>query len=264
MTKIIVITGSTRGIGYGMADAFLARGHSVVVSGRNQNSVDKALASLLKNHPADHILGHPCEVTDLTQNESLWEAAKNGFGQIDIWINNAGIGHPLINVWEMPKEMLDSVVNINLIGVMYGSRVAVKGMIEQGFGHVYNMEGFGSTGQFRPGLSVYGTTKYALAYLTKALAKETEKTPVKVSALSPGIVTTDFLSEQYEHDPEGYKRAQRIFNILGDKPETVTPWLVDKILANEKSGARIAWLTSALVTWRFMTAGFNKRNLFEE
>ena len=73
-----------------------------------------------------------------------------------------------------------------------------------------------------------------------------------------------FLTEQFEDDPEGFERTKGIFNILGDKVETVTPWLVDKVLSNDKSGARFEWLTTMGVTWRFMTAGFNKRDLFAD
>jgi hypothetical protein len=64
-------------------------------------------------------------------------------------------------------------------------------------------------------------------------------------------------------DPEGFVEAKRIFNILGDRVETVTPWLADKVLANEKSGARFAWLTPGLVLWRFATARFHQRELFD-
>jgi short-subunit dehydrogenase len=124
------------------------------------------------------------------------------------------------------------------------------------------MEGFGSNGRIRPGISVYGSSKSALRFLTRSLTAETKGTAVKVSRLSPGIVITDFLSEQYQDDPGGFEQGKRIFNILGDKVETVTPWLADKVLNNDKSGASFEWLTPGKVLWRFLTARFTKRDLY--
>ena len=262
--KTIVITGSTRGIGYGLVQAFLARGQAVVVSGRSPASVDQAVAALQARQPAVQLLGQPCEVSDLPQVEALWAAAKQRFGQVDIWINNAGIAHPPQNVWELPKETLDAVVATNITGSLYGTRVAMRGMLAQGSGFIYDLHGFGSTGMVRPGLSVYGLSKYALAYLTKALSAETAGGPVKIGALSPGIVITELMTRPYDGDPAGLERAKRVFNILGDRVETVTPWLADKVLANTKSGVVINWLTPAKAAWRFASASFNKRNLFDD
>lgn len=124
------------------------------------------------------------------------------------------------------------------------------------------MDGFGSNGRHLDGMSIYGTSKRAVNHFTRALIKETSGTNVKVSHLSPGMVVTDLLIGDYE-TPEDLERAKRIFNILADKVETVTPWLADQILANNKSGANIAWLTTPKIAMRFMTAPFNKRNVLE-
>jgi NAD(P)-dependent dehydrogenase (short-subunit alcohol dehydrogenase family) len=97
--------------------------------------VDKAVTSLTQRHLADHLFGHPCKVTEVAQLQDLWDAAAAHFGQVDIWINNVGISHPLLKVWEMPKEMMDSVVATNLMGTLYGSEVAIRGMLAQGNGH---------------------------------------------------------------------------------------------------------------------------------
>ena len=260
--KTIVITGSTRGIGYGLADSFLARGCQVVVNGRSEKSVAEAVATLSKKHEASRMVGVAGDVTRHEDHQTLWDTAMTTFGNVDVWINNAGLGHPMQMVWELPIETIEKVVDVDLKGVIYGSKVAVKNMLAQGHGHLYNMEGFGSNGRPRAGLSVYGSTKRALRFLTRSLTAETKETPVKVSALSPGIVITDFITDQFKDDPEGLEKSKKIFNILGDKVETVTPWLADKVISNEKSGARFEWLTMPGVTWRFMTAGFNKRDLF--
>jgi NAD(P)-dependent dehydrogenase (short-subunit alcohol dehydrogenase family) len=260
--KTIIITGSTRGIGYGLADAFLARGCRVVVSGRSQGSVDKAVASLTATHGGERLVGQPCDVTDEAAHQVLWDAGVSAFGRVDVWVNNAGIGHPMTNVWELPSDQVRQVIDVDLMGVIYGSRIAIQNMLTQGHGHLYNMEGFGSDGRTRAGLSIYGSTKSAVRFLSKSLTKELEGKPVKASTLSPGIVITEFITDQYKDDPAGLENAKRIFNVLGDKVETVTPWLAEKVLANDKSGAHFGWLTPFMVMKRFATARFNKRDLF--
>ena len=160
-------------------------------------------------------------------------------------------------------RQIQAVVETNVIGAMYGAEVAIRGMREQGFGALYNMEGLGSDGRRVEGLTLYGTTKRGLRYLTDALAQEVEGTQITVGALSPGMVMTDMLTNQYEGRPEDWDRAKRIFNILADRVETVTPWLAQKVLANEKNGVRIKWLTRRKTMGRFLTAPFRKRDLFE-
>lgn len=258
MTKVVVITGGTRGIGFGLVREFLKRGCKVAFCGRSQSSVDKALTEL----KSENVLGVPCDVGDGAQLQALWDATVKQFGRVDIWINNAGIGNRMRPVWEVDESELRDVIDTNLTGSMLAARVAMRGMMAQpDGGHFYLMEGFGSSGSIRVGMSPYGATKYAIRYLSKALAAEVKGTKIKASVLSPGIVTTDFLPNGYDN-PADFEKAKRIFNILGDKVETVTPYLTEKVLANEKSGARIEWLTTPKVILRFLTAGFNKRDLF--
>ncbi|MCA9873868.1 MAG: SDR family oxidoreductase [Anaerolineales bacterium] len=262
--KTIVITGSTRGIGFGLADAFLARGYQVVVNGRSPASVEKAMQQLAAHHDPARLHGQAGDVRQLADMQTLWDTAVAHFGQVDVWINNAGVGHPQVMAWEVAPETVEQVVDINLIGLIYGCRVAIRGMLAQGHGHVYNMEGFGSNGRTRPGITIYGATKAAIRFLNKALAEETEGTAVKVSALSPGMVATDFVTDQYTDDPAGLEKAKEAFNMLGDRPETVTPWLADKVLANDESGARIQWLTTPKLLWRLFIGRFRQRNLFDD
>ena len=89
--KTIVITGSTRGIGFGVASSFLNLGCAVMVSGRTQPAVDEAVKKLAESHGADHVHGISCDVSDVAQLQALWDAAVAEFGHVDIWINNAGI-----------------------------------------------------------------------------------------------------------------------------------------------------------------------------
>jgi len=261
--KIVVITGSTRGIGYGLADSFLALGCAVTISGRTRASVEKAVAELSAKHQADRVLGHPCDVIYFEQVQALWDAAQAHWGKIDIWINNAGIGHSQTDFWDHSPDQIRAVVDTNLMGAMYGSIVALRGMLAQGFGGLYNVEGLGSGGHMVQGLALYGSTKSGLRYLDQSLMQETRGTPVLVGALRPGMVMTDLVTKQYKERPQDWGRDKRIINILADRVETVTPWLARQVLANDKTGVCITWLTRRKVIGRFLAAPFGKRNLFE-
>lgn len=260
--QTIVITGSTRGIGRGLAESFLAGGHQVVVSGRGQDAVNRAVSEL---SPPERVLGQPCDIRSLAALQALWDAAVARFGRVDVWINNAAIATDRMLLAELPGDQIQATVDTNLSGSIYGTRVALAGMLRQGGGRIYLFEGFGSDGMCSPGLTVYGTTKRALRYFTQSVAKEYRDSPVLIGSLSPGMVPTDLLlySSRGE-DAKEWERARRIMNILGDSVETVTPWLAEQALANQKQGARIAWLTRGKALRRFLSPGYRRRRLVEE
>jgi NAD(P)-dependent dehydrogenase (short-subunit alcohol dehydrogenase family) len=260
----IVITGSTRGIGHGLSDAFLERGCSVTMSGRSQEAVDRAIADLSAKHDADQLFGYPCDVTDFEQVQALWNAAREHWGRVDIWLNNAGIAHAQTPLWKQSAGEIAAVVETNVLGAMYGAKVAMKGMLDQGSGSIYNMEGLGSGGRRVEGLTAYGTSKAAITYLTDALIQEAKGTPVIVGAIRPGMVATDMLTQQYKEQPERWEEARRIFNILADRVDTVAPWIADRVLANTTNGTRIQWLSRTKVMGRFLAAPFAKRDIFGE
>jgi len=262
--RTIVVTGSTRGIGFGLAAEFLKRDCNVVVNGRSQSAVDQAVTDLAGRCPPDRVWGQPGDMTDHDQVQQLWDAARSHFGTIDIWINNAGMAHPDLKFWTLPKEEIDKVVSLNLIGLMYGCRVAINGMLAQAHGFIYNMYGFGSTGMMRHGMSIYGSTKRAVNYFTETLVKELANTPVKMGSLSPGMVITALVSGQYKDRPEEFEKAKRIFNLLGDRVENVTPHLVDQILANNKNGAALKHMSTPRMMSRMITGKLRKRDLFDK
>ncbi len=262
--KHVVITGSTRGIGYGLADSFLAQGCSVTVSGRTQQAVNEAVESLTKKYSTSLVHGKACDVRQLAEVQALWDSAKLNVKNVDIWVNNAGYSGPQMKMWQIPPELTQAVVETNIVGSMYGARVAIEGMLKQGFGAIYNMEGAGSDGRVHAGMTVYATTKYGLKYFTDALVAETKDTPLIIGSIRPGMVITDMIMAQYKQKPEEFAKVKRIFNIIADKTETVCPWLAQRMLANTKSGERVVWLTRSKAMKRMLTAGFNKRDLFTE
>lgn len=261
--KSVVITGSTRGIGYGLADSFLERGCSVTISGRKEEDVVSASERLSKKYELERILGVACDVRDPDQVQTLWSEAATRFGSVDIWINNAGMSGPQTEVWEYTPTQVREVVETNLVGLIFGSQAAVKGMLQQGFGSIYNMEGMGSDGRMHDGLVLYGMTKYGLSYFTKGLVKETEGSSILVGSIRPGMIVTDMIKKQYIDRPEEWERAKRIFNVIASPLEEIAPWIVDRVLHNETSGVSIAYMSRGKLFLRFLSSPFKKRDLFD-
>jgi len=262
--RSVVITGATRGIGKGLAREFLRRGHNVCFCGRSQESVDNAYADLVRDAEANgtKVIGQTCDVSNIKHVQNLWDRATVVLGHIDIWINNAGVANAMAKIADLDPTDITAVAQTNLIGSINGCHVALNGMTEQGHGAIYNFEGFGSNGAKNWGLAVYGSSKYALTYFTQCLVKETKASPVIVGCMSPGIVTTDMiLGERNRMTPEQWAKTRRIYDILADDVQTVTPYLVDGVLNNQKHGARIAWLTTSKVIRRFLASPFLKRKL---
>lgn len=263
--KSIVITGSTRGIGHGLAVEFLKSGCRVMLSGRTQAAVDAAVQELAAQYGTANVAGQACDVSDWRQIRALWDAAKRAFGTVDIWINNAGVTHVTKNLSAMDIEEIKPVIDTNVTGMIYGSKIALEGMLTQGFGQIYNMEGHGSNDSKLPGVSVYGTSKRALRYFTEVLIDETEDTPVQVCFLSPGIVLTDFLiNGMRKRPPEELESVKAILNCLADSVETVTPFLAAEILKNDKHGVEIAWLTEEKANERLNSDEYFNRDLFSK
>ena len=251
MTRTVVITGGTRGLGFGLARALLERGHQVVVCGTDPERTEQAGAEL------GGIMARVADVADREQLAALWEAATSRYGRVDVWINNAGVSHTREPLWRLPAEQARRVVDVNLLGVLNGCAVAVSGMAAQeGGGHVWNMDGLGGDGRVVPGLGGYGATKRAVAYLTTALAKEVPD-GVGVGLLSPGMVVTGLLTHGYS-DAER-RRAARVLSILADRVDTVAPWLAERAISRARNGVRVRRLTPAKIAYRFATAPFSRR-----
>jgi len=259
----VVITGSSKGIGFGLAREFLQRGHDVVVSSRGSGAVERAVTGLRSAFPDRQVVGKVCDVADYSQVQALWDAAVAGLGSVDIWVNNAGRDGVKVPFFMIPPDDYVKTINTNLVGLMNGNRVAIPGMYKQGAGMIWNMEGYGSNGAVRPAISPYGTTKYGVRYFTKALVMELKKTPVSIGYLSPGIVITDMILPPPERRDENWERSKKILNILADTVETVTPFLVDGMLREHgRHGAAVRWLTTPKVQGRFFMNIFRKRDVF--
>lgn len=259
--KVIVITGSTRGIGFGLAKAFLGLGCKVMLSGRKEKDVERAVNSLASKHAS----GQACDVRERDQVQALWDAACHTFGHIDIWINNAGVSAPQLETWHYSQAQIDTVIDTNIKGTWNGIAVAIPGMLQQGFGAIYSLEGLGSDGNRHVNKTcLYATSKAALGYLDDGLRNELKDSPIITGAILPGMVITDLLMGEYKEEPEKLEGFKPILNILASRVNEVAPVLAKKVLENKTKGAHIRYMSTAKTFLRFLTAPLSKRDLFKE
>ncbi len=258
----VVITGSTRGIGLGLAKEFLRSGHNILINGRNRETTTEVLIELRMEFPDSIIHSYACDMTNINSIKRMcWEAYRF-YGNIDIWINNVGTEQQNKLIHEHEIEAIDKVIDVNLKSAIYATRIVSEQMLEKG-GFIYNMEGYGSNDMMTDKMSYYGTAKRALTYFTKSAAKEMKNTKVKICLLSPGMVITDLLlSSLPESGPQRVKLI-KMFNILADKVEPVTKFLVKKMEKNMNNGKSIKWLTNGKALLRFLSSPFSNRKIVD-
>jgi NAD(P)-dependent dehydrogenase (short-subunit alcohol dehydrogenase family) len=233
---VIVITGSASGIGYGLAQQFVTHGCKVMVSDLPGDRLEAAITAL---GARQRVASQPCDVSRREQLQALWEATIARFGRVDFWLNNAGVGPPVIRLDGVPPDWIDRAVDVNLKGLMHGTQVALAGMLKQGGGTIYNTVGFGYDGRKQKDLTVYGTTKAAARYFTESTAKELGDCPVKVGWLNPGFVLTPMTVEENRRirmriGDAQWRKIRWVMNAMADTPETATPWLVERILKGKR------------------------------
>ena len=260
MMKTVVITGSSKGFGLEMGREFLNQGYHVAFSGSNEQHLNRAISSI--TFEEEKVASVLCDVRNRGDLQNLWDVIFKKWGRIDLWINNAGVAQKAEKIWHSSTADIKNIFDINLLGAFYGTQVAVNGMLNQGFGKVYNTVGFGSTGMIRTGLNLYGTSKHAVAHFTKAFANELKGTGIIVGTLQPGMMVTDFVNAS-KGSIYNKSEVQNIYNILGDLPDVPAKYLVKKMIDNNTNGKLLTWLSSAKVIFRFLKHLFVKRDLFK-
>ncbi|HCC70141.1 MAG TPA: chitin-binding protein [Bacteroidales bacterium] len=238
----IIITGGTRGIGFGMVREFLNRGFNVTFCGTTDNSVMKAMSALTEKWSSKKFRGVVCDVSKKEDLLNLWDFGTKIFGEVDIWINNAGINNFRAPFNELGTNVFSRIIDTNIKGLMYATHLAYNNMQKQGKGFIYNMGGLGSDGRIIKGQAPYGTSKRAVQYFTRAFAKEIKKADnVKIGLLLPGMVLTDMLLDPIRRDSDNSRRLKRVYNLLADEVEPVADYLAEKIIDNQKNGAVISY-----------------------
>jgi len=185
--KIVVITGSTKGLGKALAFVFLDEQAKVVINARSK----KELQRISKNIGA---VGFPGDVTKENDMKNLANFAVKKFGKIDIWINNAGIWLPHKPIEETDWKRTHSLMEVNLFGTVYGSKVALAQMRKQDFGLIINIiSTSGLNGKINE--TAYCSSKFAVTGFTQSLMKEVDGKKIKVLGVYPGGMRTNLFDE---------------------------------------------------------------------
>lgn len=199
--KTWFITGAARGLGLEIANAALAAGDNVVVTGRNIGALHNAYAN------ADGVLALELDVCNHSQVERCVEEAVNHFGRIDVVVNNAGYGQ-LGLFEEISEGRIEPQFETNVFGVMAVTRAVLPVMRRQRSGHIFNLSSIGGVAGF-DGASIYCATKYAVEGFSASLALELKQFGIAVTIVEPGFFRTDFLdssSVQYgDHKLDDYQ-----------------------------------------------------------
>jgi NAD(P)-dependent dehydrogenase (short-subunit alcohol dehydrogenase family) len=190
--RVAVLTQSTRSIGRGIAEAFLAEGASVVVSGRSEDKGKQALAEMGAGDRADFF---PCDATMQDQVEALVDFAAERYGGLDIMVNNAGGTSGWALVGDLSDEAWQQALNWNLNACFWGTRRALRYMVDAGWGRIINMSSVESKMANKPMVSHYITNKHAMNGLTKATAYEYAQQGITCNAICPGAVETDLMKD---------------------------------------------------------------------
>ncbi|MGY6277431.1 SDR family oxidoreductase [Methylomonas sp. MgM2] len=211
-SKIIVITGVTRGLGRAMAAKFAGLGHTVIGCGRSQAAIADLGTELASPHRFD--------VVDVTRNADVaaWsESVIKDFGPPDMLLNNAALINSVEPLWQISAQDFDAVVDVNIKGVANLIRGFVPAMVERQAGIIVNFSsGWGRSTD--AGVAPYCASKWAIEGLTRALAQELPKTMAAI-ALNPGIIATDMLKICFGEEAKHYPSAERW-------AETAVPFLL--------------------------------------
>ena len=232
--KIVVITGSTRGFGYAIAQALLRAGATVVISGRSQESLDSAVSSLGMLGPVSGIL---CDVREEQQVYSLARQAHDKYGRIDIWINNAGYSASAGMLLDIPPQHALDMFLANDIGAVYGTRAALGYMLPEKRGTLVNIYGNGSFLRPASPTGFYGATKAWLTSFTRSLASEIKGTGVQLLGFSPGMLLTDMLRSPVVMGERGRQMLKNygfVLRLLAGSPEKAAERLVSLLSSNRR------------------------------
>lgn len=262
--KTVVITGSARGFGYAMLEEFYRKNYNIVMCDINEEELNRAKERISSIKSKGKVLSYKMDVTNEVDISKTVDSILDEVKSIDIWVNNAGVNQPSKPIWELDSKVIDRLIDIDLKGTILCSKHIMPVMLKQKSGAIYNVEGYGSNDAVMTGLSIYGTSKRAVTYFTEALAKESKDAGgyVNVGKITPGIMITNFIGtsmgdgEKIELD----QKTKNVYNILGDRPETIAKFMVEKMDSNQKNGVKFVWLTSMRAMGRFIKATFGVKN----
>jgi len=197
--KVVVITGSTRGIGRSIADACSRRGATVVISSRTPEAVERTVSELVA--AGGLATGLAANAGHYEELEALRDHALAAHGRIDVWVSNAGVSNGYRFLDDESAPEIHDLVIINLLGQLYGAKAMLPYFREHG-GYLMNLCGRGWKGGATPYTTAYGATKAASASPPGSPAGEHKDCPnLSINAFTPGMVDTDFYRDDMPVSP---------------------------------------------------------------
>ena len=211
--KTAIITGGTKGIGRGIAEALIRAGLQVCISARHQDEIDEALRRLNELGEGQAI-GHIGDVRDYDQVKALIAYTVKELGGLDILINNAGIGI-FETVEQTSPEDFRAVLETNLFGVFYCCHAAIPEMKRRGGGYIINISSLAGANP-HPRMAAYNASKFGLNGFSEALMQEVRHDNIKVSYIMPGSVNTEFGGDSPSDEKSWQLTPQDIASVVID------------------------------------------------
>jgi gluconate 5-dehydrogenase len=203
--KVVIVTGSTKGLGRAMAQGFAEAGAALVVSSRKQDLCDQVAAEITASTGAT-VAGIACHVGEWDAVPAFVDTVVERFGPIDVLVNNAGINPTSAAIVDFTPELWRKIFSVNVEGPLRMSSVVAPVMRDNGGGSIVNIATVGAyIGP--PGSSAYGASKAALLNLTKTMSKEFAPWNIRVNAISPGPIKSELTEGAERATPGFYERA---------------------------------------------------------
>lgn len=188
--KVALITGGTKGIGFGIAEALLKQGINVAITSRNKKSAEEAAKKLNgSGNDSVHAIGLEADVRDYASQQQAVEATIKEFGKIDVVVANAGLGH-FGSIEDLTVDQWNEVIETNLTGAFYSLKAAVAAL-KNTKGYYITISSLAGTNFFEGG-TAYNASKFGVTGFTQAAMLDLRKHEVKVSTIMPGSVSTHF------------------------------------------------------------------------
>lgn len=228
MGKVALITGATAGIGKATAKLFAGAGYDLIVTGRRAERLKELKKEICGNREGTQVHTLCFDIKDRRSCEAAMGALPEKFRSIDVLVNNAGVASDLIKFQDGDISNWDSVIDTNVKGLIYITRIVAEGMVERGGGHIVNVGSVAGTEPYAEG-NIYCATKYAVHGLTKSIRIDLLGTGVKVTEIRPGKVLTEFSLVRFRGNTEEARRAYEGFTPLsGEDVAGTILWAVNQ------------------------------------
>lgn len=211
--KVAIVTGGSKGIGRGIADALVREGVNVCINARRRSEIDNAVAELLALG-GGRATGIVADVGNYAQVKSLFELTAIEFGGVDILVNNAGIGM-FQTVEETTPDDFRAILETNLFGVFYCCHEVIPLMKKRGGGYIINISSLAGANP-HPRMAAYNASKFGLNGFSEALMQEVRHDGIKVSYIMPGSVNTEFGGDTPSEDRSWQLRPEDIARVVLD------------------------------------------------